>query len=202
MTATEAEQRLATHWAWVVFRGIVAVLFGLLSFAQPAPASLMLVLVFGAYAFTGGVVAVATALRRDRRGRRDVLLLDGVVGVGLSAFSLSWPARPPLAVVCVVGAWAIATGAMELTNALRLRRALEREWSLALAGVVSIAFGLYVLIRPFAGGGGRGLAVMWSVGAWALAFGALTIALGLRLHSFCVHAHGRGRQMPRLYLAR
>jgi uncharacterized membrane protein HdeD (DUF308 family) len=199
MTATEAETRLSTHWAWVLFRGVVAVLFGLLAFARPAATSLMLVLLFGAYAFGGGVAAFVTALRHDRtRENRDILLLDGVVGVGLAVLSLYWPARPTLALVWVMGAWAIATGVVELTNALRLRRALENEFSLALAGVASIAFGLLMVLRPFAGG----VALMWSLGAWGLAFGVLTMALGVRLRSFFIHAHGGGRQMPRLYLAR
>jgi uncharacterized membrane protein HdeD (DUF308 family) len=198
MTATEAEKRLSTHWAWLVYRGIVAVLFGLIAFARPAAASLTLVLLFGAYAFAGGVTAIGTALRRDRGANRDTLLLDGIVGIGVAVLSLFWPARLTLTAVWVVGAWAIATGVMELANAARLRRALQHEWSLALAGVVSVAFGILLLLRPLAGG----LALMWSIGAWALAFGALTIALGLRLHAFFVHAHGRGRQMPRLYLAR
>ena len=98
----------------------------------------------------------------------------------------------------VVGAWAIATGAMEVANAMRLRPALAHEWSLGLAGIASIAFGFLMLVRPLGGG----VAVMWSLGAYALCFGVLTIVLGARLRSFFVHAHGRGRQMPRLYLAR
>jgi uncharacterized membrane protein HdeD (DUF308 family) len=199
MTATEAESRLSTHWAWVLFRGVVAVLFGLLAFARPAAGSLMLILLFGAYAFGGGVAAVVTALRRDRRrDNRDILLLDGVVGVGLAIVSMLWPARLTFTIVWVVGAWAIATGAIELASAQRLRRALEHEWSLAIAGLTSIAFGLHMVLRPLVGGA----TMMWSLGAWALAFGVLTIALGVRLRSFFIHAHGGGRQMPRLYLAR
>jgi uncharacterized membrane protein HdeD (DUF308 family) len=203
MTATEAEARLSTHWAWVLYRGVVAVLFGLLAFARPSAASLALVLAFGAYAFGGGVAGVLTALRRDRdrglgRENRDILLLDGAVGVGLAVQSLRWPEPLPLSVVWIVGAWALAAGAMEVANAQRLRRALEHEWSLALAGVTSIGFGLLMLLRPLRGG----MTTMWSLGTWALAFGVITIALGVRLRSFFIHAHGGGRQMPRLYLAR
>jgi uncharacterized membrane protein HdeD (DUF308 family) len=203
MTATEAESRLSTHWAWVLFRGVVAVLFGLLAFARPSAGSLMLVLAFGAYAFGGGITAVVTALRRPRnrtrdRENRDILLLDGAVGVGLATQSLFWPTPLPPSVIWVVAAWALTTGAMELTNAQRLRRALEHEWSLALAGVASIGFGLFILVRALH----RGAILTGSLGAWALAFGVFTIALGVRLRSFFIHAHGGGRQMPRLYLAR
>jgi uncharacterized membrane protein HdeD (DUF308 family) len=199
MTASEAEARLSNQWAWVVYRGVVAVLFGLVAFARPAPTSLALVLIFGVYAFCGGFAAIVTALRRTRDGAsRDILLLDGVVGIGVALLSFLWPARPSITSVWTVGGWAIATGAIELANALRLRPALAHEWSLGIAGLAAIAFGLVMLFRPFAGG----VAVMWSLGAYALAFGVVTIMLGVRLRSFFVHAHGRGRQMPRLYLAR
>ena len=139
-------------------------------------------------------------LRRGRnrtRENRDILLLDGAVGVGLATQSLFWPTPLPTSVVWVVGAWAIVTGTMELLTSQRLRRALEREWSLAIAGVASISFGVLTMLRPLRAG-----ATTWPLGAWALAFGILTIALGVRLRSFFIHAHGGGRQMPRLYLAR
>jgi uncharacterized membrane protein HdeD (DUF308 family) len=200
MTATEAESRLSTHWAWVLFRGVVAVLFGLVAYARPSATSLMLILVFGAYAFGGGIAAVTAVLRRGRnrtRENRDILLLDGAVGVGLATQSLFWPTPLPTSVVWVVGGWAIVTGAMELLTSQRLRPALEHEWSLAIAGVASIAFGVLTILRPLRIGATR-----WPLGAWALAFGILTIALGVRLRSFFIHAHGGGRQMPRLYLAR
>src|ERR1700749_5044628 len=118
MTATEAEARLSTHWAWVIYRGVVAFLFGLLAFARPAAATLTLVLAFGGYAFVGGVAAIATALRPDRaRGTRDLLLLDGLVGVSVAALSLRWPERVAVTSAWIVGAWAVATGALELANA-------------------------------------------------------------------------------------
>jgi uncharacterized membrane protein HdeD (DUF308 family) len=199
MTATEAEARLSTRWAWVIYRGVVAVLFGLLAFVRASAASLMLVLVFGAYSFAGGIAAVVTSLRQGPFGEsRDLLLLDGAVGLCVATLSLFWPLRLPIVAEWIVGGWAIVMGAIEIMYALRLRRALENEWSLELAGAASISFGVMLLGKAMAAESARA----GSVGAWAVAFGALTIALGVRLRSFFIHAHGGGRQMPRLYVAR
>jgi uncharacterized membrane protein HdeD (DUF308 family) len=181
--------RLESHWIWVVYRGVVTTLFGLLAFARPAASTLALILALGAYAFVGGFAAIGTAARRDRAGAsRDMLLLDGIMGIALAFVALWWPTPITVTLAWVVGAWAIATGAMELVNAARLRRLLAHEWSLAVAGLGSIVFGFVLLVRPLAGG----LAVMWSLGGWALGFGALTIALGLRLRRAFLHSHAVG----------
>jgi uncharacterized membrane protein HdeD (DUF308 family) len=178
---------IADDWIWVVFRGLVIVLFGLLAFARPSATTLALVLALGTYVFAGGAAAVATSLLRGRAGARgDVLLLDGLMGVGIAIVSLLWPARVTITFVWVFGAWAIATGAMELTHARRLRRVLHGEWSLDLAGATSVAFGFFTLVRPLAGGH----AMLGSLGAYGLAFGLATIAFGLRLRSSFAQARG------------
>ena len=48
---------------------------------------------------------------------------------------------------------------------------------MAIAGVISILFGLYVIIFPRAGI----LSVLWLIAVFALAFGVTLIALGWRL---------------------
>jgi uncharacterized membrane protein HdeD (DUF308 family) len=177
----QRERGLVSHWPWLVFRGVIAMLFGLVAFVRLGPTGLALILAFGAYAFVGGCAALATAGRRDRpKAGHDTLVLDGVMGIAVALLSLTWPARVAVTLVWVVGAWAIATGVVELGNAVLIRKVLAHEWSLGLAGGASIAFGFLMFFRPLAGG----VAILWSLGAYALIFGALMIALGLHLRRF------------------
>ena len=53
------------------------------------------------------------------------------------------------------------------------------------AGVLTIAFGLLVLYRPLVGA----LALVWWLGAYAMAFGVVMMVLGFRLRSFYTHSH-------------
>jgi uncharacterized membrane protein HdeD (DUF308 family) len=58
-----------------------------------------------------------------------------------------------------------------------LRRELEGEWFLAVSGLLSVTLGIVLAVAPRAGG----LALLWWIGAFAIAFGVLTINLGVRL---------------------
>jgi uncharacterized membrane protein HdeD (DUF308 family) len=183
----EREVGLASRWGWVVFRGVVAILFGLLAFGRPGAMTLGLVLLFGAYAFVGGISAIIAAARRGRAGSNwGMLFLDGLLGVAVAVFAVLWPASAALAFVWVIAAWAVISGALEIATAIRLRKMIEHEWALGIAGALTVAFGLFALWRPLVGG----LAIVWWMGAYAIAFGVFMVVLGLRLRSFFSHTHG------------
>jgi len=95
-----------------------------------------------------------------------------------------WPASIALAFLWVLAFWSIISGGLEISSAIRLRKIIAHEWTLALAGVVSIAFGALLLFRPLVGA----VAVVWWLGAYAMVYGILMTVLGFRLRSY-MHAH-------------
>ena len=62
----------------------------------------------------------------------------------------------------------------------RLRKEIEGEFWLALGGLASVAFGMPLVARPGAGA----LAVLWLIGAYAIAFGAILIILAFKARGF------------------
>jgi uncharacterized membrane protein HdeD (DUF308 family) len=172
---------LTTNWWVFVIRGFLAILFGILAFLLPGPTLLGLVLLFGIYSIADGIFNIAGAFRAESgQSRWWVLLLEGLVSIAAGVIAFVLPGLTALALLYLIAAWAIVTGALEIAAAIRLRRQIRGEWLLALAGVLSIVFGALLMWRPGVGA----LALVWWIGAYAIAFGALLIALGLRVRQW------------------
>lgn len=169
---------LARNWWSLVIRGIVGIAVGIASFLWPGVTVSALVIVFGAYAFIDGVVNLTGAVRAaEAHERWGVLLLEGIIGILAAAATVLWPAVTTLALVFIIGAWAILTGVAEIGAAIRIRRHVTGEWLLAIAGVLSILFGILILAVPLAGA----LVIALWFGAYAFIFGVVLSSLGLRL---------------------
>jgi uncharacterized membrane protein HdeD (DUF308 family) len=168
---------LAKNWWAVALRGACAVIFGLLAFAWPGVTLGALVLLWGAYAFADGIFAIVSAFSGSSGEPWWVLALEGVVGLGAAAAAFFYPGLTTLVLLYIIAAWAIVTGVLEIVVAIRLRKEIEGEFWLALAGLASLGFGFLLIARPLGGA----LAVVWLIGAYAIAFGVMLIALGFRL---------------------
>src|SRR4051812_14208523 len=168
---------LSRNWWAVSLRGLAGILFGIITFFAPAISLAALVLLFGAYALVDGVLAIVSAVRRRGADRWWLLLLEGLVGIAAGVLTFLWPAITAIALLYVIAAWALVTGAFEIAAAIRLRKAITGEWLLALSGIFSIALGVLLVLFP----GPGALAVTIWIGAYAFVFGALLFALGLRL---------------------
>jgi uncharacterized membrane protein HdeD (DUF308 family) len=169
---------LARNWGAIAVRGVVAILFGLLTLVVPGLTLTALVLLFGAYALVDGIFSIVAAIRR-RPGDPPgwALLLEGIVGIAAGLVTFLLPGLTAVTLVYVIAAWAIVTGVLELVAAFRLRRQVTGEWRLVLSGVLSIVFGVLVMMAPRAGA----LAMTLWIGAYAIVFGALLLALAFRL---------------------
>jgi len=168
--------QLARHW-WVIgLRGLAAILFGVLAFVWPGMTLAVLVLLFGAYALVDGILTLLAAFRGGVQ-HRIVMLVEGVVSVlaGLAAFV--WPGLTALVLLYIIAFWAIVTGVLEIVAAIRVRRAISNELGLVIGGVLSVVFGVVLLIAPGAGA----LAVIFLIGAYAVVFGIALLGLAWRL---------------------
>ena len=171
---------LATNWWALVIRGLAGIAFGILTFAWPGITLIALVFLFAGYSLVDGVMNIVGAVRAiEKHDRWGILVLEGIVGIGAAAITVFWPGITALALVYVIAAWAVVTGCLEIAAAIRLRRVISGEWLLVLSGALSLVFGILLVISPIAGA----LVIALWAGAYALIFGVIMMALGLRLRS-------------------
>jgi len=172
---------LSRYWQMTLVRGIFWILFGLVTLAQPALSLVALTLLVGALFLVDGVTNIVSAVG----GRREqenwwVLLLVGLAGIGVGILTFLNPAITGLALLFYIAIWAIATGLLEIAAAIRLRKEIQGEFWLILAGILSVAFGVLLMARPAAGA----LAVLWLIGAYALGFGIVLVILSVQARGF------------------
>ncbi len=171
---------LAKWWWTLVVRGVVAIVFGLLAFVAPTFGIAMLVALFAVWALIDGVGSLLAGIRTRGQDRSWwIEILEGVVGIAAGVVALLLPGFAAEVLVLLIAVWSIVTGVIEIALAIRLRRVLEGEVWLALAGVASILFGGLILLFPAAGA----LSLVWLLGSFAIAFGVFLIMLGWRLRN-------------------
>ena len=110
-------------WPWFLLAGLAAVVAGILAFAYPGLTAIILVYFIAARALVVGIIEVvaAVALRREISDER-FLILKGIVSVLFGAALLVAPGAGALALVLVIGIYAIFVGLLLLLAAFRLRR--------------------------------------------------------------------------------
>jgi uncharacterized membrane protein HdeD (DUF308 family) len=176
--ADELARRLGDAWGWILVRGLASIAFGAMAIVWPGMTIVVLVILWGAWAFVDGIAALVTAWRaRDQGKPLWPLVVIGVLGVAAGLVTLLAPAVATAALLAFIAAWAIVTGAFQIVHAIRVRKAIDNEWLLILSGILSVLIGVYILLQP----AGGALAIVWVIAFWSILFGVMLVGAALRL---------------------
>lgn len=174
-------QVIRRNWWMLALRGVLAIIFGLIAIVFPGIALLAFIYVFATYAIIDGIVAIIVAIgERVSLRRWGWVLFEGVLSIIAGLIAFVFPGITALVLLYIVAAWAIVTGMMEIFTAYAIRPFVSREWPLALAGILSVVFGILLIIYPGAGL----LSLLWLVGIYAILFGILFIIRAFQLRSW------------------
>jgi uncharacterized membrane protein HdeD (DUF308 family) len=168
---------LAKNWWMLLLRGVAAVIFGVLTFAWPGMTLLTLIMFYGAFALIDGVLAIVAAITGGAPAPRWWLAIVGLLGIATGLVVFMMPGLTALVLLYFIAGWAIATGVFQIIGAIRLRKEIDDEWYLILGGLISVLFGIGVMMAPGAGA----LALLWVIGIYAVVIGVIMVGLAFRL---------------------
>ncbi len=121
IAAVEGIERHQT-WKWPLAYGIVGVLAGLVTFAFPRFTALTLLVLIAIWAIAAGVVQIGAALElRKVLPNEWLLIAGGAVSVIFGVVVILRPAAGALALIGLIGTFAILVGVLRISLAFRVR---------------------------------------------------------------------------------
>ena len=171
-------------WGWVLLRGILAIVFGVIALISPVAAIEAIAIVFGAYALVDGVVGIVHSIRvRHELPRWGWVLVQGILSAiaGLAALILPGivGAFGALIVLWIIVIWNVTQGAATIRSAAGAQSTAPKGWAIA-GGVVSILFGILLGILTLVIPGATLLGLVWVTGVYAIVFGVMLAVAALQ----------------------
>ena len=108
--------------AWLVFEGLLSITVGVVVFVWPDLSALGLLYAIAAWAIALGIIEMSLAFALPLSGGRSLLLaLGGVLSVAFGVVMFAHPGAGAVALLALIAAFALVTGAIQIAFALELR---------------------------------------------------------------------------------
>lgn len=112
-----------SSWWWLIIGGIVGIAAGILTFVWPGITAFTLAIFVGAWALVTGVFELIMAIRLRKTLPNDWLwILNGVLSIILGVLVFLYPGAGLVALVYLLGFYALIAGFTMLALAFKLRR--------------------------------------------------------------------------------
>ena len=176
----QAQQTLGTQvkrFRWALgINGALSVALGVVIIVWPDISLRALVIVFGAFALARGIFGLVAALSSNMREGRGWLIFSSLANIAVGVVVFFYTDMSALALLYVIGAYAIALGIITIGGAFWLPLSGGDSVLLILTGFLSILFGIVMFAKPGAGA----LAVLALIAAYAIVIGVteLVAAIG------------------------
>src|SRR5690242_1129250 len=115
-------RRQLSLWWLVLLEGLAGIILGLLTFRSPDTTALVLLTLIAAWSIVSGIFEIATAVQlRKLIANEWLMILSGVTSIIFGLLLIAQPGAGAIAIVWLLGAYALLFGILTLMLALRLR---------------------------------------------------------------------------------
>lgn len=161
----------------LLWRGILAIVIGVISVAWPSITVGAFVILFAVFAFMTAAADAMRAFSSERAGPVFGYLLLSLLSAIAGVVALAWPGITALVLTLWVGAWAFVTGIIEVSLAFRHGEAAGERAMWILGGLVSMALGVVLAIHPDSGA----VSLAMVFGLFSIVSGISAIVLSVQL---------------------
>ncbi len=166
--------------SYFYWRGGLGILLGILVLVWPQLTVFTFVTLISIWLFLVGVISIVGGITRIGRGGWGWLgsILAGILELGVGAYLIQRPAVTTLTIVTLLGLVFVVQGFAHLINTFTARAVTAgSRWLSLLYGALSLIAGIWIWRYPIHGT----LAFVWILGLYAIASGAMLIAMGSNL---------------------
>ena len=174
--AAKMTQTQLTKMRWALgLSGALSVALGVVIVVWPGISLYALTIVFGAYALATGIIQLGSAISGAEKGERGWLIVTGLLGIAVGVMVLVWTNISALALLYVIGVYAVMLGVIAIGGAFWLPISGGDTALMILWGVLSIVFGIVIFAKPGAGA----LVTLALIAAFALVIGISELAVAI-----------------------
>jgi uncharacterized membrane protein HdeD (DUF308 family) len=144
---TAGTQLTKLRWALGI-NGVLSIAFGVAILLWPGISLFALTILFGAYTTATGIIGLGAVIGGTAREGRGWLVVSSLLGIAVGVMVLLWTGISALALLYVIGAYAIALGIITIGGAFYLPTDGTDGALFVLSGLASILFGIVMFAKP------------------------------------------------------
>lgn len=175
-------ETLQKTWWLVAVRGVLFILFGILSLVSPYLVIFSLITLFAFFAVLSGFFIVTLAFLGESENK-FLRIAEGLIFILAGIIVYINPVFAVGGIMIFIAAWAILSGITQIFLAIRLRKVITNEWFMVLNGVISVIFGI-ILAGNLIGGAG---VILMVIGIFAVISGIFTLMLAFKIRSLKIN---------------
>ena len=146
--AAAAPGRPIPVWVLTTTRAALALILGLATTFSSGHSAAFGLVAFGVFGLVAGAVLVAGSLTAVETRSRGLALVQGAITLVAGVVALVLARGDVVALVGVVGVWAVLAGAIELVGGMRARGRLRSARDSMITGALTLLLGIAFFVVP------------------------------------------------------
>jgi uncharacterized membrane protein HdeD (DUF308 family) len=135
------------NWTYMLFKGILGIVFGIILLAWPRDTIEALLIIFGIFALLVGIIfTIAFFVEVFNKERWGLSLGVALVSIFLGILSIVRTEVTAVVFLFLLAAWLLAIGAIQMALGTSMDPQFKHRWLVVIEGILSIIVGLCLLL--------------------------------------------------------